>query len=112
MASSSERSPPPFPDSEDQDVLDTEDVGRRDSDEEDLFMSALSPNEVNFDAGEAPLRIWVVQLTRTVKRAYELASASGGGGGKANGALQAKKKFYKVDEQLLSYFRCSETVSK
>lgn len=81
MASSSERSPPPFPDSEDQDVLDTEDVGRRDSDEEDLFMSALSPNEVNFDAGEAPLRIRL-QLTRTVKRAYELASASGGGGGR------------------------------
>ncbi|KAM9375852.1 sorting nexin-1a isoform 2-T2 [Pholidichthys leucotaenia] len=36
MASSSERSPPPFPaDSEDQDVPDSEDVGGRDSDEED-----------------------------------------------------------------------------
>ncbi|GLD59019.1 sorting nexin-1-like protein [Lates japonicus] len=43
MATSSERSPPPFPDSEDQDVLDTEEVGGRDSDEDDgddLFMSA------------------------------------------------------------------------
>ncbi|KAM9753468.1 sorting nexin-1a [Menidia menidia] len=43
MATSSERSPPPFPDSEDQDVLDSEEVGDRDSDEddgEDLFMSA------------------------------------------------------------------------
>ncbi|XP_058501370.1 sorting nexin-1a isoform X2 [Solea solea] len=42
MASSSERSPPPFPDSEDQDVLDSEEVGGRESDEddgEDLFMS-------------------------------------------------------------------------
>lgn len=43
MATSSERSPPPFPDSEDQDVLDSEDV-RRDSDEDDLFMSAVSPS--------------------------------------------------------------------
>lgn len=41
MATSSERSPPPFPDSEDQDVLDSEDV-QRDSDEDDLFMSAVS----------------------------------------------------------------------
>lgn len=44
MATSSERSPPPFPDSEDQDVLDTEDVGGRVSDEddgEDLFMSSV-----------------------------------------------------------------------
>ncbi|CAG5957653.1 unnamed protein product [Menidia menidia] len=43
MATSSERSPPPFPDSEDQDVLDSEEVGDRESDEddgEDLFMSA------------------------------------------------------------------------
>uniref|UniRef100_A0A3B4FQH2 Sorting nexin-1 n=1 Tax=Pundamilia nyererei TaxID=303518 RepID=A0A3B4FQH2_9CICH len=38
MATSSERSPPPFPDSEDQDVLDAEEVRGRDSDEdEDLF---------------------------------------------------------------------------
>lgn len=47
MASSSERSPPPFPDSEDQDVLDTVEVESRDSDEddgEDLFMSAVCPN--------------------------------------------------------------------
>ena len=44
MATSSERSPPPFPDSEDQDVLDPEDVGGRDSDEEDgedLFLSPV-----------------------------------------------------------------------
>lgn len=50
MATSSERSPPPFPDSEDQDVLDAEEVGGRDSDEddgEDLFMSAVCLNEVN-----------------------------------------------------------------
>ncbi|XP_013885605.1 sorting nexin-1 [Austrofundulus limnaeus] len=42
MASSSERSPPPFPDSEDQDVLDTEEVRGRDSDddEEDFFTSS------------------------------------------------------------------------
>lgn len=46
MATSSERSPPPFPDSEDQDVLDTEDVAGRDSDEddgEDMFMSPSNP---------------------------------------------------------------------
>ncbi|XP_023123824.2 sorting nexin-1a [Amphiprion ocellaris] len=46
MATSSERSPPPFPDSEDQDVLDTEDVAGRDSDEDDggdLFMSSSNP---------------------------------------------------------------------
>lgn len=44
MATSSERSPPPFPDSEDQDVLETEEVGGRDSDEDDgddLFMSTV-----------------------------------------------------------------------
>ncbi len=44
MATSSERSPPPFPDSEDQDVLDQEEVAGRDSDEddgEDLFMSVV-----------------------------------------------------------------------
>lgn len=45
-------SPPPFPDSEDQDVLDSEEVGGRDSDEdddegEDLFMSPVCLN-VNF----------------------------------------------------------------
>nr|XP_057930796.1 sorting nexin-1a [Doryrhamphus excisus] len=42
MATSSERSPPPFPDSEDQDVLDSGDVEGRGSDEDDgddLFMS-------------------------------------------------------------------------
>lgn len=47
MATSSERSPPPFPDSEDQDVLDSEDV-QRDSDEDDLFMSAVSLEVVTF----------------------------------------------------------------
>lgn len=47
MATSSERSPPPFPDSEDQDVLDPEEVGGRDSDEDDLFMSVVSLNQVN-----------------------------------------------------------------
>ncbi|XP_045893535.1 sorting nexin-1a isoform X1 [Micropterus dolomieu] len=53
MATSSERSPPPFPDSEDQDVLDPEDVGGRDSDEDDegddLFMSASSPPLTEMD---------------------------------------------------------------
>lgn len=58
MASSSERSPPPFPDSEDQDVLDSEEVGGRDSDEDDLFMSAVSLNEVNFTLAKPPL-IWL-----------------------------------------------------
>ncbi|KAM4553635.1 sorting nexin-1a [Fundulus diaphanus] len=45
MATSSERSPPPFPDSEDQDALDTEEVRGRDSDEDDgeeLFVSATN----------------------------------------------------------------------
>ncbi|KAM8891952.1 sorting nexin-1a [Spinachia spinachia] len=46
MATSSERSPPPFPDSEDQDVLDSEEVGGRGSDEDDagdeLFSSAVN----------------------------------------------------------------------
>lgn len=49
MATSSERSPPPFPDSEDQDVL--EEVGGRDSDEDDevddLFMSTVCLNGAN-----------------------------------------------------------------
>lgn len=64
MATSSERSPPPFPDSEDQDVLDPEDVGGRDSDEDDegddLFMSAVCVNEANFHfaLAEPPL-IWL-----------------------------------------------------
>lgn len=47
MASSSERSPPPFPDAEDQDVLDTEEAGGRDSEEEDgedFFISAVRAN--------------------------------------------------------------------
>lgn len=58
MATSSERSPPPFPDSEDQDVLDSEEVGGRDSDEDDLFMSIVSLNEVNFTRAKPPL-IWL-----------------------------------------------------
>ncbi|XP_070764124.1 sorting nexin-1a isoform X2 [Enoplosus armatus] len=52
MATSSERSPPPFPDSEDQDVLDSEEVGGRDSDEDDgddLFMSASNPPLTDMD---------------------------------------------------------------
>ncbi|KAM7002083.1 sorting nexin-1a [Tautogolabrus adspersus] len=53
MATSSERSPPPFPDSsEDQDVLDSEEVGGRDSDEddgEDLFMSTSNPPLIEMD---------------------------------------------------------------
>ncbi|XP_041794240.1 sorting nexin-1a [Chelmon rostratus] len=52
MATSSERSPPPFPDSEDQDVLDSEEVAGRDSDEddgEDLFMSASNPPLTEMD---------------------------------------------------------------
>lgn len=52
MATSSERSPPPFPDSEDQDVLDPEEVGGRDSDEDDgddLFMSTSNPPLIEMD---------------------------------------------------------------
>lgn len=44
MATSSERSPPPFPDIEDQDAQDPEEVRGRDSDEDDgeeLFLSAV-----------------------------------------------------------------------
>ncbi|XP_019934438.2 sorting nexin-1a isoform X1 [Paralichthys olivaceus] len=57
MATSSERSPPPFPDSEDQDVLDSEDVGGRDSDEEDgedLFLSPSDPPLVDMDTTLPP----------------------------------------------------------
>ncbi|XP_032379794.1 sorting nexin-1a [Etheostoma spectabile] len=57
MATSSERSPPPFPDSEDQDVLDSEEVGGRDSDEddgEDLFMSASNPPLTEMDTTLPP----------------------------------------------------------
>ncbi|XP_059190519.1 sorting nexin-1a [Centropristis striata] len=53
MATSSERSPPPFPDSEDQDVLDSEEVAGRDSDEEDgedLFLSPSDPPLSEMDA--------------------------------------------------------------
>lgn len=55
MATSSERSPPPFPDSEDQDVLDSEDV-QRDSDEDDLYMSAVRLEVVIFTPVPATLR--------------------------------------------------------
>ncbi|XP_008309966.1 sorting nexin-1a isoform X2 [Cynoglossus semilaevis] len=57
MATSSERSPPPFPDSEDQDVLDSEDVVGRDSDEDDgddLFVSASSPPVTEMDTTPSP----------------------------------------------------------
>ncbi|XP_023256012.1 sorting nexin-1-like [Seriola lalandi dorsalis] len=57
MATSSERSPPPFPDSEDQDVLDSEEVAGRDSDEddgEDLFMSATEPSLTEMDTTLPP----------------------------------------------------------
>uniref|UniRef100_A0A8D3CCZ9 PX domain-containing protein n=1 Tax=Scophthalmus maximus TaxID=52904 RepID=A0A8D3CCZ9_SCOMX len=52
MATSSERSPPPFPDAEDQDALDSEEVGGRDSDEddgEDMFPSASNPPLAEMD---------------------------------------------------------------
>ncbi len=68
MATSSERSPPPFPDSEDQDVLDTEEVGGRDSDEddgEDLFLSAVCLLEVN--ANFALAKTPQIELAVTVK---------------------------------------------
>uniref|UniRef100_H2L9B3 Sorting nexin-1 n=1 Tax=Oryzias latipes TaxID=8090 RepID=H2L9B3_ORYLA len=57
MASSSERSPPPFPDTEDQDVLDSEEVGGRDSDEDDgeeLFMSASNTPLTKQDTPTSP----------------------------------------------------------
>ncbi|XP_010766738.1 vacuolar protein sorting-associated protein vps5-like [Notothenia coriiceps] len=57
MATSSERSPPPFPDSEDQDVLETEEVGGRDSDEDDgddLFMSTSNPPLAGMDSILSP----------------------------------------------------------
>nr|XP_061780911.1 sorting nexin-1-like [Nerophis lumbriciformis] len=53
MATSSERSPPPFPDSEDQDLLDSGDVGGRGSDEDDgddLFMSVSNASLSEMDA--------------------------------------------------------------
>ncbi|KAJ4937948.1 hypothetical protein JOQ06_002576 [Pogonophryne albipinna] len=57
MATSSERSPPPFPDSEDQDVLETEEVGGRDSEEDDgddLFMSTSNPPLTGMDSILSP----------------------------------------------------------
>lgn len=57
MATSSERSPPPFPDSEEQDVLDSEEVGGRDSDEDDgddLFMSTSNPPLIEMDPALPP----------------------------------------------------------
>ncbi|XP_008292762.1 sorting nexin-1a [Stegastes partitus] len=57
MATSSERSPPPFPDSEDQDVLDTEDMAGRDSDEddgEDPFTSPSNPLLTEMDTTLEP----------------------------------------------------------
>lgn len=61
MATSSERSPPPFPDTEDQDVLDSEAV-RRDSDEDDLFLSAVSPIVVRFTLEKPPIIIIIFLL--------------------------------------------------
>ncbi|XP_068595229.1 sorting nexin-1a [Brachionichthys hirsutus] len=55
MATSSERSPPPFPESEDPDALDSEEVGGRDSDgddAEDLFVSASSPPLAGMDPAQ------------------------------------------------------------
>ena len=47
MATSSERSPPPFPESEDQE-LETEEVGAQDSDDgEDIFLDSVSVSESN-----------------------------------------------------------------
>lgn len=58
MATSSERSPPPFPESEDQDVLDSEEVRGRDSDEdegEDFFGSPVCSSGVKLAVA---LHIW------------------------------------------------------
>ena len=47
MATSSERSPPPFPEFEDQE-LETEEVGAQDSyDGEDIFLDSVSVSESN-----------------------------------------------------------------
>ncbi|XP_032401413.1 sorting nexin-1a [Xiphophorus hellerii] len=57
MATSSERSPPPFPDSEDQDALDSEEVRGRDSDEDDgdeLFLSAANTPMAKKESPSAP----------------------------------------------------------
>nr|XP_020476670.1 sorting nexin-1-like isoform X2 [Monopterus albus] len=57
MATDSERSPPPFPDSEDQDLLDPEEVEGRDSDEDDgddFFMSANNPPVTKTDTTLPP----------------------------------------------------------
>lgn len=59
MATSSERSPPPFPDSEDQDVLDTEEVRGRDSDEdEDLFGSPVCTSGVDLAVSG---QVWITR---------------------------------------------------
>ncbi|KAM9854209.1 sorting nexin-1a isoform 2-T2 [Aulostomus maculatus] len=57
MATSSERSPPPFPDTEDQDVLDSGEVGGRGSDEDDgddLFMSLNESPLTDMDSTSPP----------------------------------------------------------
>ncbi|XP_054896117.1 sorting nexin-1-like [Poeciliopsis prolifica] len=57
MATSSERSPPPFPDSEDQDALESEEVRGRDSDEDDaeeLFLSAANTPMAKMESPSAP----------------------------------------------------------
>lgn len=59
MATSSERSPPPFPDSEDQDVLDAEEVRGRDSDEdEDLFGSTVCTSGVDLAVSG---QVWITR---------------------------------------------------
>ncbi|XP_038157204.1 sorting nexin-1a [Cyprinodon tularosa] len=57
MATSSERSPPPFPDTEDQDAQDPEEVRGRDSDEDDgeeLFLSATNTPMATKENTSAP----------------------------------------------------------
>ncbi|MED6280543.1 Sorting nexin-1 [Characodon lateralis] len=57
MATGSERSPPPFSDSEDQDALDSEEVRARDSDEDDgeeLFLSATNTPMAKKENTSAP----------------------------------------------------------
>uniref|UniRef100_UPI003AB036F9 sorting nexin-1a isoform X1 n=1 Tax=Centroberyx gerrardi TaxID=166262 RepID=UPI003AB036F9 len=53
MATSSERSPPPFPDSEDQELLESEEVGAQDSEDDDdvddPFLGASSPPLTKMD---------------------------------------------------------------
>ncbi|XP_007546876.1 sorting nexin-1a [Poecilia formosa] len=66
MATSSERSPPPFPDSEDQDALDSEEVRGRESDEDDgeeLFLSATNTPMAKEESPSAPAGLLVDLLS-------------------------------------------------